>query len=122
VTQTINDLYYVVTVRDLALSPGALLKGLALGLGATAVATLAPAHEATQTVVSTVLRRSASESRLRARLPRLTVGGLGLGAAGAGLLALPSRSIELSYVALLFIILAFALVAPAIVAGLARLV
>ena len=46
VTRTINDLYFVVVVRDLALSPAVLAKGAALGLGATLCAAIVPAAEA----------------------------------------------------------------------------
>jgi len=38
VTRTLNDLYFVVSVRDLALSPASLAKGALLGLGATLAA------------------------------------------------------------------------------------
>ncbi len=48
VTQTINDLYFVVSVRELAIPPEVLLKGAAVGIGATLLAALVPAIEATQ--------------------------------------------------------------------------
>ena len=43
VTQTLNDLYFVVSVRRLSLEPLTLIKGLSLGLGATLAAALVPA-------------------------------------------------------------------------------
>ena len=112
VTQTINDLYYVVQVRALSLSPWVLAKGVALGMGATLLATLPPAHEATSTPVNTVLRRSQEETRIQARLPRLTVSGLLLGIVAVILLLLPGRSIVVSYAALLCVLLASALLTP----------
>ncbi len=116
ITRTINDLYYVVSVREVTPSLWTLGKGLLLGLGATLLAALIPAREAAASAVSAVLRRSETESRLRRLLPRLAVAGLGLGAAGAALLFLPTRSITLSYVAMLCLLLAFAaLTGPAIV-------
>ncbi len=48
VTQTINDLYFVVTVRELAVPAATLLEGAAIGIGATLLAALVPAFEATQ--------------------------------------------------------------------------
>ena len=122
VTQTINDLYYVLTVRRLSLSPLTLLKGVGLGLGATVLAALAPAREAAGAAVSLVLRRSESESRLRRALPKLALAGGALGALGGALLLAPG-GIAVSYAALLCVLLAFALVAPAVVvlfAGAAR--
>ena len=114
VTQTINDLYYVLTVRRLSLSPLTLFKGVALGLGATMLAALAPAREAAGAAVNVVLRRSESESRLRKALPKLALGGASLGIVGAALLFVPG-GIAVSYAALLCVLLAFALVAPAVV-------
>lgn len=121
ITQTINDLYYVVNVRDVAVEPLTLVKGASLGIGATLLAAIAPAREATRTVVSTVLRRSHVESDLRGRLPRLAVMGAGLGILAVVLLALPTRSITVSYLALLGILIGFALLTPAIVMFFARM-
>lgn len=115
VTQTINDLYYVLSVRELAVPPPTLLKGAALGLGATLLATLFPAREATRAEVGTVLRRSAEEARVRRRVPRLAVLGVLIGLAALGLLALPTQDIAVSYAALLCVLVAFALVTPAAV-------
>ena len=121
VTQTINDLYYVLTVRRLSLSPLTLAKGIALGIGATVLAALAPAREAAGATVSVVLRRSTSESRLREVLPRLAGTGVALGLVGAVLLVVPG-GIVVSYAALLFVLLAFAFVAPGVVLLFARAV
>jgi putative ABC transport system permease protein len=121
VTQTINDLYYVLSVRELTLAPWTFVKGIGLGLGATILATLPPAREATNAPASTVLQRSQQESQIRTWLPRLAGVGVVLGVVGAGLLLLPSRSIALSYLALLCVILGAALLTPAAVVGLARM-
>ena len=118
ITQTINDLYFVLTVRELTISPFTLAKGALLGLGTTLGAALAPAREATQAPVSVVLQRSATEASTRKMIPRLALGGVVLGGLGAALLMIPSRSIIISYSALLGIIIAAALLTPAaIVAG-----
>ena len=120
VTQTINDLYYVVQVRALSLSPWVFAKGVALGVGATLLATLPPAREATTTPAHTVLRRSQEETRLQSRLPKLALSGLLLGVVAMILLLLPGRSIIVSYAALLCVLLAAALVTPAAVVFFAR--
>lgn len=120
ITQTINDLYFVLTVRELSVAPLTLLKGVALGLGATVVAALAPAREATQAAVSVVLQRSAQESAARRLVPRLAGGGLVLGLGAVALLAVPGRSIWLGYGALFAVLMAAALLAPAAVVVFAR--
>ncbi|NTU85257.1 MAG: FtsX-like permease family protein, partial [Chloroflexales bacterium] len=80
VTRTINDLYFVVTVRGLSVDPLVLLKGLALGITATLASAAAPALEATLTPPRTVLRRSSVEERARRLAPWLAlVGALMLG-------------------------------------------
>jgi putative ABC transport system permease protein len=103
------------------LTPWTFVKGIGLGLGATILATLPPAREATNAPASTVLQRSQQESQIQTWLPRLAGVGVALGVVGAGLLLLPSRSIALSYLALLCVILGAALLTPAAVVGLARM-
>ena len=115
VTQTINDLYFVVTVRELALSPVSLAKGIALGLGGTLLAALAPALEATSAPASAVLMRSSVEARARGRVGRTAVLGTFLLLVGMGLLALSGSNLVASFGALFLVILGFALLTPAAV-------
>ena len=118
VTQTINDLYFAVSVRDLAVAPPALWKGAALGLGASLLAGLAPAWEATAAPPRAVLSRSLLEAGARRAAPRLAVGGLVILALGVALLFVPSKDLVLSFTALLAIVLGCALLTPAAVVGL----
>ena len=111
VTQTINDLYFVVSVRELALPPAVLIEGALLGIGATLLAALVPAVEATQAPPRAALTRSTLEGRLRRSLPRDALLGFALLALGAGLLALPG-GLALSFAGLFAVILGFALLAP----------
>ncbi len=122
VTQTINDLYFVLSVRELTVEPFSLLKGAALGLGATLVAALVPAFEATTAPPRAVMSRSIIESRLRRIVPRAALGGVLFLVLGGGVLLLPSRSLVLSYGAFLAIILGCALLTPAITIGLMKLI
>lgn len=147
VTQTINDLYFVVAVRDLSLAPATFVKGAALGIGATLAAALAPALEATLTPPRAVLSRSLLEARLRRALPRATAIGIGLLLLGAALLAAPSAGgsaaapigadlsgqagalggddggagLVLGFSGLGAVMVGFALLAPAVTVGLMRL-
>ena len=115
VTQTINDLYYVLSVRDITIGPLTLLKGIGLGVGATILATIAPAREATASNPGTVLRRSMEETRFRKYLPRLVFMGIALCALGTLLLLFPGRNIIVSYAALFFILIGYALLIPFLV-------
>ncbi|HET9982290.1 MAG TPA: ABC transporter permease [Longimicrobiales bacterium] len=112
VTRTINDLYFVVSVRGVSLSALSLAKGVLLGLGATLLAAAAPALEATSAPPRAVLSRSLLEGRARRAAPRAGVAGAGLLLLGGGLLAVPSRSLLLSLSALFVLILGAALLVP----------
>lgn len=122
VTQTINDLYFVVTVRDLSLEPFVLVKGAVLGIVATLAAALAPALEAMYTPPRTVLRRSSIEERVRRATPRLAVAGVGLLAGGGVLLALPATAgttgLYLAFAGLFALVIGSALLTPVALVGL----
>ncbi|WP_022836315.1 FtsX-like permease family protein [Salisaeta longa] len=120
ITQTINDLYFVVTVRELSVAPWTLLKGAALGMGTTLAAALPPAREATRATVSTVLQRSAQETSIRMLAPRLAGAGAVVALGATALLLWPTRSIWMGYAGLLGVLAAAALVIPLVVWGLAR--
>lgn len=114
VTQTINDLYFVLSVGEVSLSGLAIAKGLLLGTLGTAVASLVPAIEAMGVPPRQVMQRSALEGSVRSRLPRLVLGGFVGLLLSAGLLAIPSSSLVLGFAILLLFILSCALlVSPA---------
>lgn len=113
VTQTINDLYYVLDVRSVAIEPMVLVKGAVLGIGATVVTAVLPAREAASAPVSTVLRRSEEEHRMRSRVPRMAAAGFMAAAVGVGVLLVSGRNLVLSYVGLVLLLAAFALLTPA---------
>lgn len=112
VTQTINDLYFVVNVRGLFITPQTLLKGVFLGLGATLLAAAVPATEASFTPPRTVLRRSSVEERIRRAIPLVTGAGVALLALGAVILLLPSRSLWISFGGLFALVFGCALLTP----------
>ena len=122
VTQSINDLYFVLSVQELTIELIPVLKAVTLGLGATLLAAFWPAREAAEAEVSTVLRRSSSESRLAQRLPSLALTGLAVGLAGGGILLSPNGGIIAGYSSLLFIIIGFSLLIPALIVGLSALI
>lgn len=113
VTQTINDLYYVLDVRSVAIEPQVLLKAAGLGIAATAAAAVLPAREAASAPVHVVLQRSEEETTMRKRVPRLSAAGGVAVLAAVVVLVLSEQSLILSYVGLTLILAAFALLTPA---------
>ncbi len=123
VTQTINDLYFVVTVRGFSVDPLILLKGLVLGVLATLVSAAVPAIEATFTPPRTVLRRSSAEDRVRRAVPLLAGVGVALILVAGGLLLIPPAivggaatltGLVLAFLALFALVIGAALIAPAL--------
>lgn len=112
VTQTINDFYFVVNVRDVPVPPLTLVKGLLVGVAAALGASLLPAVEAMRTSPQTILRRSTLESKARRFMPWLVVAWLALGGVGAFLLWLPNVSLMVTFAGLFAVLIAFALLTP----------
>jgi len=112
VTRTINDLYFAVSVDRLALPPEVLLKGALLGVGATLLAALPPALEAAGAPPRMARTRSVIEDRARRAVPRAAALGSLLLLAGGVTLAVPSRSLLLSFAGLFLAILGMALLTP----------
>ena len=104
VTRTINDLYFVLLVRDVALDPLALAKGVLLGVGATLAAALAPALEATGAPPRVVMSRGALESGARRMVPRVSWDQPACGASNAkSTAAVTTKSLDLSNIESSFI-------------------
>ncbi len=111
VTQTINDLYYVVNVQDIEIAPWTLVKGFALGVGAALLAALAPAYEATSIPPVTALKRSNIEQRVRKILPAIAFAGLILFAIGGGMLLL-TKQLVVNLGGIFGVIVGLALISP----------
>jgi putative ABC transport system permease protein len=126
VTQTINDLYFVVTVSETALEPALLLKGLLLGLTATVAAAAVPAWEALATQPRSTLRRSLIEERIRRLVGPIAVAGLLLAGGGGLLLLIPAGAdtsgIVLAFTALFAMVIGSAATVPWLLVQLMRLI
>ncbi|MBD3288147.1 FtsX-like permease family protein, partial [candidate division KSB1 bacterium] len=112
VTQSINDLYFVVSVRSLDIAFGSLLKGILLGIGATFFAALKPAREATSAPARAVLSRSLLESNFIQRIPVISLTSVLFLLAGAALLWLPGTNIYSSYSGIVILVFGFTLLTP----------
>ena len=120
VTRTINDLYYVLSVREFLIDPGSLAKGVALGLLATLAAAWLPAREAADAPPGAALSRANLENRWQTALPRLALAGLLL-LAGGGVGQMESHSLVAGFVGFLPMIFGSALLTPPAVVGWVRL-
>lgn len=112
VTRTINDLYFVVTVRGVTISPALLGAAALAGVGATLLSALPAAIEATGAPPRAVLGRSFLEARARRAAPRAALVGVALLALAGGLLLAPGRSLLLAFAGLFTLILGAALIVP----------
>jgi putative ABC transport system permease protein len=113
VTQTINDLYYVVSVSGAPLTALSVVKALVLGIGAGILSAVAPAFEAARVEPALALRRSTLEGSARRLVPGLAFAGLALAGLGAVLLAFVPSSLIASFAGLFAVVLGMALLAPA---------
>jgi putative ABC transport system permease protein len=112
VTRTINDLFFVLSVRDVSVDPVTLAKSVLLGIGATVLAALPPALEATTAPPRVVLTRAALETRAARGVRRAGWAGLLVIGAGAAILAAPG-GIVLGFVGLFVVMVGCALATPA---------
>lgn len=119
VTQTINDIYFVVNVQDVAVPLGSLVKGVVIGVAAALVASFLPAWEALRTTPVNTLRRSMLESKARRLLPWLFVGWAVLVGLGALLLWL-RLGLAVAFAGLFAVLFGFALLTPPLTAWLMR--
>lgn len=114
VTQTINDLYFVVTVRGIQIPPASLVKGALLGVAATVLAAAPPAWEAASVPPRAALSRSVLEGVARRAASWAALGGLLLLSSGALLLLLPTRNLAISFSGTFAILVGSAMLVPAL--------
>ncbi|MFN8560350.1 MAG: FtsX-like permease family protein [Anaerolineae bacterium] len=121
VAQTISDLYFSVSVQRVTVDPITLIKGVGIGLLASLFAALVPSLEATRTPPAGSLRRSSLEEHALRLLKPVTIGAVLLNLLGVLLLAIPSRSLVLSFGALFCVVVGGALLAPVVIVAAMRL-
>ena len=112
VTQTINDLYFVVTVQGVAAPVSSLVKGAVLGVVATVLAAAPPAWEAASVPPRTALSRSGLESKAGQAVKAAALASLMLMATGVVLLALPVRGLVTSFAGTFAIIIGIGMQTP----------
>lgn len=112
VTQTINDLYFVVTVRNLGIPAASLAKGALLGIAATVLTAAPPAWEAATVPPRTALSRSGLESKAGRAVKAAALASLALMAVGVALLAVPRAGLVTSFAGTFAIIIAIGMQTP----------
>lgn len=113
VTQTINDLYYAVSVRELNVTPWQLAKALLIGVGSSLLAAAVPAHRASKQPPRLTMRATEAGGTV------VKSGSLGFVSAacfasGALLLFGPGKSVMLGFVGLFVVLGGFALLTPVV--------
>ncbi len=121
VTRTINNLYFVVSVTRLLVTPVPIMEGASLGVGATVLASIVPALEASGTTPGNAMRRSTIEQRTRSLSPRLALAGGILAVAALALLALPTRNLIVGFAVLFMVAVGMVLIAPIAVSWLSAI-
>lgn len=112
ITQTINDLYFVVSVRELSLDWFTFIKASLLGISGTILAAFWPARQAALSTLTMVLRRSSTETALLDWMPRLRWIALLFLGLGTGVLLIQDEYIVTGYLSLLLLIIGFSLLVP----------
>jgi putative ABC transport system permease protein len=117
VTQTINDLFFVVAVREVDAPFWTLAKGGLIGVSAALLGAAIPAIEATYAPPAGALQRSTIEAHTRQALPWVSGVALLLLAAGAALLV-PEWNLVVAFAGLFAVILGGAMLTPVLTLGL----
>ncbi|HET9391421.1 MAG TPA: FtsX-like permease family protein [Steroidobacteraceae bacterium] len=114
VSQTINDLYFVVSVRQTVLPASSVVIALLAGFLTALVGALVPAFEAAAGAPQLGLRRSVLESRAVAVARRLALASVLLGLGSAIVAASSGRSLLAGFGALFMLLLSVAALTPAV--------
>ena len=122
VTQTINDLFFVVTVRGVQIPVMSLLKGALLGIVATTLTAAPPAWEAASVQPRAALSRSGLEAKASRAVILGGVAGMVLISIGVFILYISDRDLIMSFVGTFSVVIGFAALAPPVTVILMRLV
>lgn len=113
VSQTINDLFFVISVRGVQVPIESLLKGSIIGLLSTALTALPPAWEAATVPPRSALYRSGLEDKAQKAVFVSAWGGAILGVVGCFvLLGIPSNNLVISFSGTFAIIVGLAMLTP----------
>jgi putative ABC transport system permease protein len=112
VTQTINDLYFVLSVRGVQVPVSSLVRGGLAGLLASLFAAAFPAWEAASVPPRLALSRTGLEKKASVTVNRVAVLGVLAALAGALVLLMPTRSLWISFTGTSLVVLGLAGLTP----------
>ena len=112
VVQTINDLYFSVTVNELTVEPTTILQATLLGILVATISAAIPAIEATRVPPGVTITRSSLEIATSKYIPYASITGVLTLIASAFILLTPSTSLILGFIGLFLLVLGGALLIP----------
>jgi putative ABC transport system permease protein len=112
ISDTLNAVYFRIDTTSLLITPLQIGKGILLGVGATLLAVLPPAFEATRFSPVTVLTRSQLESGSRRLINAAGLASLALIPGGMALAFFSGKSIGLGLAGIFLLLFGFALLTP----------
>lgn len=121
VTQTINDLFFAVSVRGVQIPASSLLKGGLAGLLASLLAAAPPAWEAASVPPRLALSRAGLESKAGAAVNLAAVLGILAALVGGLILAIPTRDLVVSFTGTFAVVIGLAALTPFVTVTLMRL-
>ncbi len=121
VTQTINDLYFVVNVRGIQIPTSSLIKGAFAGLFASVFAAAPPAWEAASIPPRLALSRAGLETKVQVVVNRVAIFGIVLALIGGAILMIPTRNLVISFAGTTAVVIGLAALTPLVTVTLMRL-
>jgi putative ABC transport system permease protein len=121
VTRTINDLFFVLTVRGVQIPTLSLVKGFTLGVAAAVVTSAPPAWEAASVPPRLALSRSGLESKAGQAIIIAASLGLLLLISGIFILLIPTRNLVISFTGTFAVVIGAAMLTPLATRWLIRL-
>ena len=122
VTQTINDLFFVLSVRGLQIPGSSLIKGSVAGLLASLSAAALPAWEAASVPPRLALSRAGLESKTQWVVGRAAGLGVLITLMGAVILLIPTRNLIISFTGTTAVVIGLAALTPGTTVWLMRLI
>ncbi len=121
VTQTINDLFFVVNVRDIQIPISSLIKGGLAGLLASILAAAPPAWEAASVPPRLALSRAGLESKAITAVNLSALLGILASIIGGLILRIPTRDLVISFSGTFAVLIGMAALTPFVTVSLMRL-
>jgi putative ABC transport system permease protein len=120
VTQTINDLYFVVSVRGIQIPTSSLIKGALAGFFASVFAAAPPAWEAASVQPRLALSRAGLENKAQSIVNRVAALGVMTALMGTMIFAIPTRNLIISFAGTTAVVIGLAALTPWVTVTLMR--